>query len=101
MAYYRTTFPHASVTPKLHMLEEHMVEWIHKWKAGFGLMGEQGAESIHSFFNDLRVKYNSIPDRVKRLKCMLSAHLLHIAPQNTTSRPPIKRRKLSTTEPEE
>ena len=47
MAYYRTTFPHASVTPKLHLLEEHMMERIHKWKAGFGLIGEQGAESIH------------------------------------------------------
>ena len=22
--------------------EEHMMEWIHKWNAGFGLMGEQG-----------------------------------------------------------
>ncbi len=77
-----------------------MVEWIHKWKADFGLMGEQGAESIHSFFNELRTKYNSILDRVKRLKCMMSTHghLLHIAPQNTTARPPIKRRKLSTPE---
>jgi hypothetical protein len=78
-----------------------MVEWIHKWKAGFGLMGEQGAESIHSLFNDLRTKYNSIPDRVKRLKCMMSTHLLHRAPQNTTARPQINGRKLSTPETEE
>ena len=44
------------------MLEEHVVEWIRIWKAGFGLMGEQGAESIHSYFNDLRKTYAGIPD---------------------------------------
>ena len=64
-------------------------------------MGEQGAESIHSYFNDLRRTYTGIPDRVKRLKHMMAEHLLHVAPQNTTSRPPIKKRKISTSEAEE
>lgn len=45
-----------------------MVEWSHKWKGGLGQIGEQRAESIHSYFNDLKAKYDSIPDRVKRLK---------------------------------
>ena len=35
------------------MLEEHVVSWIQKWGVGFGLMGEQGAESIHAHFNSL------------------------------------------------
>ena len=50
MAYYRSQFPTATVTPKLHMLEEH-VPWIKRWGMGFGLLGEQGAESIHAYFN--------------------------------------------------
>ena len=37
----------------MHMLEEHVVSWIQKWGVGFGLMGEQGAESIHAHFNSL------------------------------------------------
>ena len=37
----------------MHLLEDHLVEWISTHHAGFGLpvMGEQGAESIHAKFN--------------------------------------------------
>lgn len=50
MSFYRDSFPHATVTPKLHMLEDHVVHFLSKWKVGFGFMGEQGAESIHARF---------------------------------------------------
>ena len=93
MSYCRSEFPHASVTPKLHMLEEHVVDWLKKWNVGFGLLREQGAENIHSYFNGRRRTYTGIPDWVKRLKHMMAEHLLHVAPQNTTARPSIKRRK--------
>lgn len=33
----------------MHMLEEHVVPWLRMWHVGFGLMGEQGAESIHAY----------------------------------------------------
>ena len=41
------------VTPKLHILEEHIVPWIRKWGVGVGFHSEQGAESIHALFNSL------------------------------------------------
>ena len=50
MGYYRQEFPTATVTHELHMLEEHIVPWLKKWKVGFGLVGEEGAESIHAHF---------------------------------------------------
>ena len=53
MTFYRDTFPDATVIPKMHFLEEHTVHWLRKWGVGFGLMGEQGAESIHAYFNSL------------------------------------------------
>ena len=65
MVYYREEFPHSTVTPKLHMLEEHLVPWLQKWRVGFGLLGEQGAESIHARFNSLKRKYCGIPDKLK------------------------------------
>ena len=99
MAYYRSQFSTATVTPKLHMLEEHVVPWIKKWGVGFGLLREQGAESIHAYFNQLRSTYNSIPERLSRLKQMMVAHL-KVAPDNTTARPPIAKKKLSTTSEE-
>ena len=48
MGYYRQEFPTATVTPKFHMLEEHTVRWLNKYKVGFGLLDEQGAKSIHA-----------------------------------------------------
>ena len=100
MAYYRSQFPTATVTPKLHMLEEHVVPWIKKWGVGFGLLGEQGAESIHAYFNLLRHQYNSIPEHLQRLKQMMVAQHLKVAPDNTTARPPIVKKKLSATSEE-
>ena len=85
MSYYRTVFPESTV---LHFLEEHMIPWLQRWHIGFGMMGEQGAESIHAYFNSLG---RTIPDRVQRLKYMLKEHHLHVAPANVAARPAIKK----------
>ncbi len=77
MTFYREHFPHATVTPKMHMLE---VDWLDEWQVGIGLMGEQGAESIHAYFNNLKTTYRSIPNGVERLRCMMKKHFVHIAP---------------------
>lgn len=47
MEFYRQSFPDASVIPKMHILEEHVVRFLRKWGVGCGFLGEQGAESIH------------------------------------------------------
>lgn len=93
MNYYRETFPKQTVLPKMHMLEEHVVPWLRRWHIGFGLMGEQGAESIHAYFNGLGRTYQGIPDRVTRLKRMMQEHLLHVAPANIDAKPIIKKKK--------
>ena len=38
MAYYRLTFPGSIITPKLHMLEDHILPFLREWKVGFGLL---------------------------------------------------------------
>ncbi len=93
MKYYREQFPHV---PKMHMLESHVVEWLYERKVGLGLMGEQGAESIHAYFNNLKTSYRNIPNGVERLRCMMKHHFVHIAPSNIMCRPPpVKRQKKS------
>ena len=82
MLYYReqfllAQFPHATVLPKMHMLEEHAVPWLKKWHVGFGLLGEQGVESIHKHFNTLGKTHSNISEEVSYL---LQEHYLHIAP---------------------
>ena len=76
------------------MLEDHIVPWIKKWRVGCGLMGEQGAESLHAQFNTTERAYGNMRDRVQRLKVVLQAHHLQIMPANIALEPPlIKKRK--------
>jgi len=93
MGYYRMTFPQATVLPKMHILEDHVVLWIRRWRVGFGFMGEQGAESIHDF-NSLKSSYRGIPDPVQQLRQMMVAHFLHVTPANIVKEPPVKKRKM-------
>ena len=93
MESYRTAFPQATVLPKMHILEEHVVPWLKEWRVGFGLMGEQGVESIHVYFNSLTRTYHSIPDRVDCFRAMMREHSLHSIPTLVTERRPVKRRK--------
>lgn len=80
-------------SPKMHMFEEHVIPWLKKYGVGFGLLGEQGVESIHALFNSLGRTYKSIPEEVARLRQLMKEHLLHIAPENISAIPEIKRRK--------
>ena len=64
MAFYRQHFPSATVLPKMHMLECHVPGWMEKWSVGLGLIGEQGAESIHTSFNTIEQSYWSMPNLV-------------------------------------
>ena len=77
------------------MLEKHVIPWLKKWHVGFGLMGEQGAESIPAYSNSLKRTYQTIPDRVDRLHHMMKEHSIHVAPVNVTAVPPVKKRKKS------
>ena len=72
ISYYRQKFPEAPITVKMHLLEDHMVPFLRQWNGvGYGLMGEQGAESVHAEFNSLLCHYTNIPDQVERLRCVL------------------------------
>ena len=37
------------ITPKLHMLEEHVCTFLQQWLMALGFYGEQRIEGIHSF----------------------------------------------------
>ena len=75
MRFYREKFS----APQMHMLEEHVLPWLKQWHVGFGLLGEQGIESIHAHFNSLNRTYRSMPEEVSRLKHLMKEHLLRRA----------------------
>lgn len=103
MAYYREKFPQATVLPKMHMLEEHVIPWLKRHHVGFGLLGEQGVESVHAHFNCLGRTYGKMPDEVERLRQLMKEHLLHISPENIAATPVVQKRKRrrTSTNPEE
>ena len=72
-----------------------MVPWIKQWGGiGFGIMGEQGAESIHAEFNIIEQRHkNQRHDRVERLRRVVIEHITKNM-TNTAIQPPTKRRKV-------
>ena len=80
MKFYREEFPYSTVLPKMHIMEEHVVTWVKRWRLGSGLMGEQGAESIHAHLMKLDRIHQGIPNPVDRLKYLFKEHILECAP---------------------
>ena len=60
LQYYIVNFSHATVIPKKRILEDHMVLWLRRWHLGVDLMGEQGADSVHSPVKKLEENYSCI-----------------------------------------
>ena len=93
LSYYQETFREATITPKLHILEDHVVPFLRRWKAGFGFFGEQGIKSLHAAFNKIACSYSAITNRVKRLKSIVREHHMQISSALKAQEPPVKRRK--------
>ena len=94
MCFFRENWPHVKITPKLHMVEQHVVDFIAKWVAAFGCYGEQGAESLHNEFSKLNRTYCSIKPNTKRLKYILKEHHRRVNPVAKAIQPIRKKRKI-------
>ena len=88
-----TAFSHATIIPKMHILEDHVLPWLQHWRVGSGLMGEQGAEQIHAHIHHLEGVYSGIADPLQRLKYIMHEHMLQTAPSLSALQPPLKKRK--------
>jgi hypothetical protein len=95
MESFRASFPSSSISFKMHLLEDHTVPWARRMGAGFGLLGEQGAESIHARFNTLQRTYQCIHNKVDRLLSIVKEHSLSNAPWIVESIPPPNKRAKS------
>ena len=94
MACYRKEFPSATVLPKMHILEDHLVPWLRRWHIGCGHMGEQGAESLHAHLKRLETQHCGIVNPLERLQCVVNQHNLQSSPQLRSLQPPPKRQKM-------
>lgn len=93
MMTYRRNFPQASITPKMHLLEDHAVDQLTRFGVGFGLMNEQGGELIHTEFNRTGRVVNGMRDDVKRLMTVMRRHHLSTTPEVQARVIPKRKRK--------
>lgn len=92
MVHYRQEFSWATVLPKMHIMEDP-IPWLRRFHVGAGLMGEQGAESVHALMMRLNRTYQGIPNETTRLKHIMSEHSLGTDPSLLALRPPVQKRK--------
>ncbi|KAI8481626.1 hypothetical protein Bbelb_406270 [Branchiostoma belcheri] len=92
MAFYRETFPTSSITVKMHMLEDHVVDWIRTWGFGLGFHGEQGIEEIHAALNNVGRTTWGIANKTKQLQSLLYNHLIAVSPDHKGGVPAPKKR---------
>lgn len=90
---YRSEIRHASITPKMHLMEDHVVQWIRQWQFGLGFHGEHGAESIHARMNSLLRTYCNVRKPLEKLKQTVIEHNRSVCPAVSHVRPQVKRRK--------
>ena len=81
-------FPDATVLPKMHVMEDHVIPWLQQWHIGARLVGEQGAESIHAHLMKLERLHQSIANPVDRLKYFFSEQMLESELALLALRPP-------------
>ena len=72
---YRESFPNANITPKLHMLEDHLMEQLCRFKVGLGLLNEQGGELVHTEFNRAGRAVYGMRDELQKLMSIMRRHL--------------------------
>eukprot|EP00117_Sycon_ciliatum_P016182 scpid19464/ scgid4041/ E3 ubiquitin-protein ligase NRDP1; RING finger protein 41 &gt; E3 ubiquitin-protein ligase NRDP1; RING finger protein 41 len=84
------------VTPKLHLLECHLVPCVKRFGMALGALGEQGGESIHHKFNLLRATLQNTNKDVDRLRTLVAQYLTTALPtHNKLIVPAAKRKKTS------
>ena len=64
----------------MHMLEEHVIPFLIKWRAPFGLYGEQGLESLHASMNKLMTSFTSMPNPVEKMTAYMKEHYTRVNP---------------------
>ena len=74
LSFLRDNWPEVRITPKLHILEDHVASFLRQWHAGCGFYGEQGGESLHAIFKK-KSSYKVIRNDCKRLEHLMNEYL--------------------------
>ena len=92
MKAFRTHYP-GKIIPKMHFLEDHVVDWMRKWEFGLGFHGEQAVESSHSVMNNILNDRRGIRNRATKVWGAMRSHYLRGNLRIRSRVPETKRRK--------
>ncbi|XP_047127237.1 uncharacterized protein LOC124808269 isoform X1 [Hydra vulgaris] len=92
MKFFRSTWLNESITPKMHLLENHIGVFLSTWGVGLGLYGEQGGESIHAEFNNIGRIYSTMSG-TRKLECIMRDHFIRNNLIASSLKPPIVPRR--------
>ena len=67
-----------NITPKLHLLEGHVVSAMRHYGVG-RMLAEQGGESIHAEFNTLARELKHTSEDLARLRMIVKQHCQYVA----------------------
>ena len=82
------------ITPKLHMLEEHVCPFLRQWHVGLGFYGEQGINGIHSEFNIHSQHIYHVTKKDTKLRQILVNYHIAKSPELAGKAPKPKERDL-------
>ena len=71
--------PSLDETPDI--LDKYVIPWLRKWNVGAGLMGEHGAESLHTRLHSLERNFSGISNELDRLKHIFYMYNIETCPQ--------------------
>ena len=94
VSFLRCNWPETTISPKLHMIEDHIVPILSRWNVGCGFLGEQGGESIDKCINGLKQRYLNVRNNKDRLKYIMDCHLASTNPHARSRRVHKKERSL-------
>ena len=94
LRFLREKFPDMTITPKLHMLKEHVCPFLRRWHMGLGFYGEQGIEGIHSEFNTQSQHFDHVKKKDTRLRQILVNHHIATSPELAGKAPKPRERNL-------
>ena len=94
LQFIREKFPDMTITPKFHMLKEHVCPFLRKWYMGLGFYGERRIEGIHSQFNTQSQHFDHVKRKDMGLCQILVNHHIATSPELAGKAPKPKERNL-------
>ena len=86
MEYLRLNWPKMRISPKPHMVEDHIIPFLMRWRVDCGFYGEQDGESIHKTINTMKRNCSNIKTDIDHLKYIMNCHLASAHPTARVTR---------------